>query len=419
MRVLFLHPNFPAQFRHLAPTLAADPANEVVFATTRRDGPELDGVVRARYQASRQSHPDIHPYVRTAERAVLAGQAVLRTADDLRRQGFRPDVVVAHSGWGPAVFVKELFPACRMLTYLEWWFRPGEANLGYLPDEGFDDDDALRNRTNNVQFLLDLAETDWVLTPTRFQADQVPAIFRRRLSVCHDGVDTTWFTPTSPADGGPTPPGGLSVGSLRLPPGREIVTFATRCLEPYRGFPQFMRAAGELLARRPQLEVVVAGRDDVAYGTPLPPGDTWPERMRRELSEAGVDLSRLHLVGPLPYGQYRALLRASTVHTYLTVPFVLSWSMLEAMSTGCAIVGSDTEPVRELIVDGHNGLLADFFDHRAFAARIEELLDDPAKRAALGAEARRTIVNGYDLGDQLGHQIDLIGRLARGELDDC
>jgi glycosyltransferase involved in cell wall biosynthesis len=411
--VLFLHNNCPGQFRHLAPALGRQRGNKVVFGTRRLDARPLDGVTRANYEPSRPAAPDTHGYVRSTEESVLVGQAVVRMADRLRRQGFRPDVVVAHSGWGPGLFVKEVFPEARLLTWIEWYYRGRGANLDFLPDETADADTALKVHTGNSSFLLDLAECDWAVTPTEYQASQLPAMFRRRLSVLHEGVDTAYFTPGSaPARGDRHCPG-LRLPMLDLAPGTELVTYATRGMEPYRGFPQFLRAVDLLLRRRPRAHVVIAGEDRVAYGNRLPPGESWKQRM---LAELDLDPGRVHFVGPLPYGQYRDLLRASSAHVYLTIPFVLSWSMLEAMATGCLLIGSATPPVQEIVEHGRNGLLVDFFDHEALAAQILDALQHAGGYAGLRQAARRTIVERYDLARLLPRQVELIGDLAAGRL---
>jgi glycosyltransferase involved in cell wall biosynthesis len=407
VNVLFLHDNFPGQFRHLAPRLAADPANRVVFGTRRRDAVPLPGVRQVHYEPARRPGPATHAYVRSTEEAVLTGQAVVRMATGLARQGFRADVVVAHSGWGPGLFVKEVFPDARVVNHIEWYYRPHGTNLDFLPDESLDENLPLRVRTANAAFLLDLAEGDWAVTPTAFQAAQLPAIFRQRLTVLHEGIDTDYFAP-APTPGLPH----LDLPGLRLPSGTELVTYATRGMEPYRGFPQFLRAVDLLLRRRPRAHAVIAGEERVAYGTPLPEGESWKTRMLAELD--GLDLSRVHFVGPLPYRDYRQLLRASAAHVYLTVPFVLSWSMLEAMSCGCLLLASATPPVQEMVEDGTNGLLVDFFDHERLAATLDGALEHPTAHAPLRAGARATILERYDVRRTLPRHVRLVEDIAAG-----
>ena len=348
---------------------------------------------------------------------MLTGQAVVRMGQRLARDGFRPDVVVAHSGWGPGLFVREAFPEARVLNHVEWYYRPHGANLDFLPGEPENENLPLRVRTANAPFLLDLAEGDWAVTPTAYQAAQLPPIFRRRLSVLHEGIDTDYFAPHRfpPRPGAPALPGAeLEVAGLRLPAATELVTYATRGMEPYRGFPQLMRAADLLLRRRPGAHLVIAGEERVAYGTPLPEGDSWRRRMLAELVD--LDRTRVHFVGPLPYREYRRLLQASAAHVYLTIPFVLSWSMLEAMACGCLLVASATPPVEEVVTDGRNGLLVDFFDHEQLAATLDRTLERPEAGAQLRDAARATILDRYDQRHLLPRHVALLEDLVAGRL---
>lgn len=402
MRVLFLHRNFPAQYRHVAAALAADNANQVVFGTRESNGASLPGVAQVSYKPAREVRPDTHPYLRSTEDAVLEGQAVFRLCTSLKQKGFVPDLVCAHSGWGPGLYVKDAFPDARLLVYFEWYYRGRGGDADFIDPAAIDDDAALRIRTRNAPLLLDLAHCDRGQCPTAFQRDQFPAMFHPKLSVLHDGIDTAYFKPAANTK--------LVLPGLDLSSAREIVTYATRGMEPYRGFPQFMRAASLLLRERRDLHIVVAGADRVAYSRKLPDGESYKQKMLAEIGDA--DLSRLHFTGSLPYDQYLLLLRASSAHVYLTVPFVLSWSLLESMAAGCLVVASDTAPVREVIADGQTGLLVDFFAPDKIAARIAEALDNPARMAPIRAAARELIVQRYALADLLPRHIALLRDVA-------
>jgi len=397
MRILFLHSNFPAQFRHLARVLARQPGNEVVFGSQAREG-EIAGVRRILFEPARAPRQEVHRYNRVQESAVLMGQAAYRAAIELRRGGFEPDIVYAHSGWGSSLFIREAFPKTRLLSYFEWYYRALNSDVDFLAPGQVSDDDACRLRARNTPILMDLANCDWGVNPTKFQHAQFPALFRERLSVLHDGIDTGFFTPQ--------PGTKLVLPGLDLSRASEIVTYATRGMEPYRGFPQFMRAAAILMRERPGLHVVIAGTDRVAYGPKLPEGQSWRTRMQAELPD--MDSSRLHFAGLLPYTDYLTLLRASSAHVYLTVPFCLSWSLLEAMAVGCPVVASDTAPVREVAEDGRTALLTDFFDHAALARRVGELLDRPAAFAEMRARARQTVEERYALVKLLPRQLQLL-----------
>ncbi|MCW5730834.1 MAG: glycosyltransferase [Alphaproteobacteria bacterium] len=401
MRVLFLHNNFPAQYRFVATALAADPRNRVVFGTTNANG-ELPGVTRVHYKPARAANPATHHYVRNLEEAVLTGQAVYRMALELKRQGFEPDIVCGHSGWGPTLYVKDAFPKTKLLCYFEWFYRARGSDADFVDPASISLDDECRIRTRNAPILLDLAQCDAGLSPTEFQRAQFPEPWASRLHCLHDGIDVEFFSPEPGAK--------LVLPGLDLSHVPEIVTYATRGMEPYRGFPQFMRAVALLQERRPGMHAVVVGDDRVAYGRKLPEGQSYRQKMLEELP--GLDLARLHFTGSLPYPLYRQVLRASSVHVYLTVPFVLSWSLMESLATGCLVVGSDTAPIREMIADNHNGLLADFFSPEHLAERIGEALDDPGRMAPIRAAARQGIVERYALRDLLPRHVRLIREVA-------
>ncbi len=395
MNILFLHQNFPAQFRHLATALSKDPKNRVVFGTNRKQG-SMAGVHKVFYQPSREPHPKIHPYVRPLESAVLEGQAVYRMACQLKKQGnFYPDVVYAHSGWGPGLFIKDLFPKAEYLCFFEWFYHAHGTDSDFDPADPIDEDTEARIRIKNAPILIDLYSCDRGLSPTHWQQQQFPPEFRNKIFVCHDGIDTNFFKPKPNAKLVIEPSKPIACQSpLDLSEVEEIVTYVARGMEPYRGFPQFMEAVAQLQKHRPHCQVVVVGEDRVAYGKRLPDGKTYRQQMLEKLD---LDLTRIHFTGLLPYSQYLKVLQASSVHVYLTRPFVLSWSMLEALSTGCLVVGSKTPPVEEVIQDRVNGLLVDFFSPEAIVERIIEVLDHRDRMQAIRAQARQTILDKYDL----------------------
>jgi glycosyltransferase involved in cell wall biosynthesis len=396
MRILFLHSNFPAQFRHIATALAKDPQHQVVFGTKQAKG-SLPGVHKVLYRVLRSVHPQTHHYVRSLESAVLEGQAVYRMGQALKAQGFIPDVVYGHSGWGTTLFIRDLFPKAKLYGYFEWFYQAHGSDADFDPSEPLDADAEARIRMMNAPILMDLANCDRGISPTQWQQQQFPAESRSKLKVHHDGIDTTFFCP-KPGAKLVLPAIGLDLSHVD-----EIVTYATRGMEPQRGFPQFMEAVALIQQRRPNCHVVVAGDDRVAYGKSLPDGKTYKQLMLEKLP---LDLSRLHFTGSLPYDQYLQVLQASSAHIYLTRPFVLSWSMLEAMASGCLVIGSNTAPVTEVIQHGKNGLLVDFFSPINIADRVDEALmqgggtspcDSTHGLANLRANARETILKHYNL----------------------
>ncbi|MDQ2105336.1 glycosyltransferase family 4 protein [Azospirillum isscasi] len=401
MNIVFIHQNMPGQYKHLAARLAADPANRVVFITKRTDR-EIPNVRRLSYQPSRKPRENAHPYLVSTENAVLHGQAAARLLMGLREEGFRPDVIVGHPGWGETLFVKDVFPNTPYLNYCEFFYRAQGLDVGFDPSVPVNIDTVLRLRMRSTPLLLALESCDRGIAPTEWQRASHPAPFHPKIEVIHDGVDTARLLPDPDA-------------RVILPDGTvltrqdEVLTYAVRNLEPYRGFPSFMRALPRILEARPNAKVLIAGGDEVSYGSAPAKDKTWRAAM---LAEVPVDPARVVFLGHLPYDQYLAVLKVSRAHVYLTYPFVLSWSMMEAMALGCVVVGSDTAPVREVIRDGENGLLVDFFSPQAIADRVVEILKDPGAFAPLGRAARETAVERYDLARCMARQIELIRGMA-------
>jgi len=398
MRILFLHPNFPAQFRHLATALAKNPNNQVVFGTNRREG-SLPGVVKAVYGSSREVRPETHHYVRPLEKAVLQGQGVYRLAEELKQKGFIPDIVYGHSGWGPTLFMQDAFPSATLLCYFEWFYQAHGSDADFDPKDPLTPDDEARIRIKNAPILIDLYSCDRGLSPTNWQRQQFPPEYRSKITVNHDGIDTSYFQPQAGAKLV------LPRINLDLSGVEEIITYVARGMEPYRGFPEFIKTVALIQQKRPNCHVVVVGEDRVAYGKQLPDNKTYKQLM---LEKVSLDLARIHFTGLLPYGEYLQVLQASSVHIYLTRPFVLSWSMLEALSTGCLIVASNTAPVTEVIEDGVNGLLVDFFSPEKICSRVEEALDNPDKMSSIREKARETILQKYDLEQLLPKHLEWI-----------
>jgi glycosyltransferase involved in cell wall biosynthesis len=403
MRLLFIHNNFPAQFRHVAQALARNPENRIGFITQNRTQ-EMPGVTKLIFEPARKARAGTHQYVRQFENAVLEGQAVFRVLQQLKSRGFVPDLVCAHTGWGAGMFVKDIYPDTPLLLHCEWYTRSRGSDLDFDPAYPPDINDMLRYRVSNAAMLVDLDACDGGVSPTHWQRSRFPEAFRPRIDVLHEGIDTAYFAPQPGAK--PEVPG------LDLSSAREIVTYSARGMDAYRGFPQFIEALGHLLERRPQCHAVIVGEDRVAYGPPPPEGNSYKEWM---LAKVPLDSARVHFAGKLPYGLYRQVLRASSVHVYLTRPFVLSWSLLEAMATGCLIVASDTAPVREVMEDGVNGLLVDFFDARGIAGRIEEALEQNERLAHLRERARQTVLERYALAELLPRHLHLLERYAQGQ----
>jgi glycosyltransferase involved in cell wall biosynthesis len=409
MRVLFVHQNFPGQYLHLAPALAAR-GDDVVALAIEGQRP-MPGVRIVHYKPQRGSSGSIHPFVADMETKVIRGEASAMAALELRRQGFLPDIICAHPGWGEALFLKDVFPEAQLLSFIEFYYRTQGADFGFDPE--FAEDEVAsrcRLRMKNANSLLNIDASDWCISPTRWQASTVPERYRDRISVVHDGIDTDRVRPN------PQAVVRLAKSGLALRSGDEVITFVNRNMEPYRGFHIFMRALPEILQRRPNATVLIVGGDEVSYGRRLPPGETWRKRMLAEVGDR-LDMRRVRFLGRIAYPDFISMLQVSAVHVYLTYPFVLSWSMLEAMSAGCLVVGSATAPVQEVIREGDNGLLVDFFAPQHLAETVDRALREPARAAAIRKRARQTVIETYDLRRHcLPRHVALVDAVAAGRL---
>ncbi|MEI6027754.1 MAG: glycosyltransferase [Betaproteobacteria bacterium] len=394
MRFLFIHQNFPAQFVHLAPALVGQ-GHEVVALGTQRPRARMPGVRVLNHRpvppAPADAQGDGFTQEWAAKRARAESAAAAMTA--LKTEGFMPDVVFGHPGWGEMLYARDVFPSSRHLVFAEYYYGTDGGDSFFDPEfqRGPPDLAALqRVRLKNTHLLHALASCDEAVAPTAFQKSRHPAAFLDRIRVIHDGIDTDLFQPNPQASVK------LQQAGVELKPGDEVVTFVARQLEPYRGYHSFMRSLQRLQRLRPHARVVIVGGNDTAYGAQPPAGQTWKGIFLDEVKDA-LDMTRVHFVGQLPHPVLQQLLQVSAVHTYLTYPFVLSWSMLEAMSQGALLVASRTAPVQEVIEHGHNGLLVDFFDHQALADTLADALERRAELQPLRQAARQTVVQRYDL----------------------
>ncbi|ROR03151.1 glycosyltransferase [Desulfosoma caldarium] len=398
MKILFIHQNFPGQFKFLAPALVQHGHTVVAMTMQKTQARTWQGVQLVPYSVSRGTAPHVHPWVRDFETKVIRAEACFRAALRMKAEGFSPEVIIAHPGWGESLFLKDVWPRAKLGIYCEFFYRRHGADVGFDPEfPPSDEGEVCRLRLKNLNNLLHFDLADAGISPTHWQASTFPESFRSKITVVHDGIDTETVVPN--------PRVNLTLnGTLTLTKADEVITFVNRNLEPYRGYHIFMRALPEILRRRPTARVLIVGGNDVSYGA-KPDAQrykglsSWREifvaEVRPQIPDA--DWARVHFLGRIPYRYFVALLQLSTVHVYLTYPFVLSWSLLEAMSAGCAIVASDTPPVREAIRHDETGRLVDFFDVPALANEVCALLDDSAARQRLGAQARAFAQATYDL----------------------
>jgi glycosyltransferase involved in cell wall biosynthesis/DNA-binding CsgD family transcriptional regulator len=382
--VLIIHQNFPGQFRSIALHLWQQP-NIKVIGIGKESAPGIPDFPWIKYKLNKSAFRQTHPYNFRSETAILHGHAVFCILQDLKAKGYQPDVILAHPGWGEALYVKDVFPNTRLIHLCEWYYNLSGADFGFDPEFTNGADDRLKLLTTNAYHLLNLENCDVAVSPTHWQKSQFPKSYQHKIQVAHEGIPTEHLGPDSNA-------------YVKLPNGKTlksgdaVITYVARNLEPYRGFHQFMRALPGLIERHPECEVVIIGGDGVSYGRPPQNAPCWRVKMLEEILQTApaFPVERVHFLGKVPYSLYTTILKISAVHVYLSYPFVLSRSLLEAMATGCAIVASDTAPVKEVLRHGHNGLLVDFFSTNALQHAISMLLTNKSYSLSLRQKAVET-----------------------------
>ena len=378
MRLLVIHQNFPGQFRHLIEAWCRRPGWDV-RGLGRDTAPGLPGFAAlTRYRLARSTRKGQHPYLTTMESAVLHGQAAVREMLKMRQQGFIPDVILAHPGWGETLYAKEVFPNARLIHFCEWFYASEGADIGFDPEFPTTLDDRLRIRTWNALHTLNLEQCDVGVTPTQWQWSRHPQAYRDKIRIIHEGIPTDQLGPDDQA-WIKTPDGTV------LRPGDPVITYVARHLEPYRGFHVFMRALEQVQKRHPNCHALIVGGDGVSYGQRPKDARHWREKILREVQ---LDPKRTHFLGRIPYKNYLRVLQISAAHVYLTYPFVLSWSMLEAMASGCLLIGSDTAPVREIVKPQVNGIQVNFFDTQGIADCMVQTIESPRTFAEFKRQAR-------------------------------
>nr|NJM02838.1 glycosyltransferase [Desulfobacula sp.] len=384
MKILIIHQNFPGQFRHIARDWAAVPGWQVV-GIGQESAPGIPGMRVVRYRLRRPPSTKQHPYLRQMEHAVLRGQAVARILIGLRGKGFIPDVILAHPGWGDTLYARDVFPHSRIIHFCEWYYGTDSADMGFDPEFPSNFDDHARVRTWNALHLLNLETCDQGVSPTIWQRNRHPETYREKIALIHEGINTEYLGPDPKAEF-------TAKNGITLRAGDPVITYVARNLEPYRGFHSFMRALEIIQQKHKQCHSLIVGGDEVSYGRAPSNAANWREKM---LEEVKLDPDRTHFLGRVPYDVFSRVLQVSAAHIYLTYPFVLSWSILEAMASGCLVIGSRTPPVEEVLSSGQNGILADFFDTQAIAEQVIEALESPDRFSGMRSQAVSDIAEKY------------------------
>lgn len=400
MNILFLHRDYPGQFKYLTLALANNPNCNVMFIT-QDSQLDIKGVKKYTFDTIHRKPSNCPKYLKFFDEILGYAEGAAEAAKQIKAQGIRPDVIIGFSFWGLNLFLKDIFPDVPIISYCEWFYNMEGADVGF-DGKTYSEDIWSEVRCKNAHLLVDMCASDVLITPTEWQKSQFPKEFHHKFQVIHDGIDVNTCAPDNNAKF--IIPG----TNIELGINDEVITYGTRGMEPYRGFPQFMEAAEKLLKKRPNAHIIVAGADKNFYGPPLEKG-TYKEYMLKKLN---LNMSKIHFVGDLPFVDFIKLLQISSVHIYSTFPYILSWSVLNAMAAGCCVVASNTAPVKEIIQDNHTGLLFDFYNIDQLVEKVEYALNNQDKMQEIRTNARKFVVDNYSVMDMLQKQVNLISTVA-------
>jgi glycosyltransferase involved in cell wall biosynthesis len=410
VKFLFVHQNFPGQFLHILRHLVTTGSHEIVFITEPNTN-VIPGVRKVPYRKPPTAAPQAHPAARELDGGVRRADAVFKVAASLRALGFEPDIMIGHHGWGEMLNLIDVWPGKPLYGYYEFYYNPERADVGFDPEFPNNSLDYPRIRAKNAINHIALNLGQHGHSPTRWQWSTYPDWAQQRIDLLWEGVDLDICRPQPTQRRKP-----LTIGDMTIKATDKLVTYVSRDLEPYRGFHLMMRTLPLLQRARKDLKVVMVGSDGVSYGVMPQDGTTWRERLMKEVGDQ-IDLSRVVFPGRIPYEQYLALMKRSDAHVYLTYPFVASWSLRESLAMGCAVIGSDTQPVQEFITHGENGLLTSFFDPPGLARSILDLLENKALDAKLRANARAYAEKNLSMDDYIAAYRAAIERLVGRPID--
>ena len=412
-KVLFIHQNFPGQYKHLAPALAKM-KNIEAYSISKEDE-SLPNIKHYKYKIKNTNVPGVNNLAIEFETKMIRAKAVADLCLEMKGDGINPDVILSHPGWGESFLLKEVWPDAKFLNYFEFYYNTKDSDIDFdlkekqRPDYDFNLRSKLRAR--NAPFLSAFEQSDIMISPTEFQKSTAPAIFQDLISVVHEGIDTKLIKPNANAN--LTLKNETNGKIEEITKDNKVITFVNRNLEPYRGYHIFMRSLPDIIKNHPDAYILIVGGDQVSYGA-TPKEGSYKDIYYNEIKNKIPKDNRIRFLGKIPYNTFLNLIALSSVHVYLTYPFVLSWSMLEAMAMEALIIGSKTKPVEEVIKDNKNGLLVDFFDYKKLSLMVTDVLNNPEKYSSIKKEARKTIVDNYDLEKVcLPKQIEIFEKLLK------
>ncbi|EGG94229.1 putative glycosyltransferase [gamma proteobacterium IMCC1989] len=397
-QILFVHQNFPGQYRYLARHYAEEPSWDVFAIGERECVKRQFALIPKNITVLGYDMPPVKnsgvssrvkDFVRHVDRADALETVLLRQKEN----GLSPDVILAHPGWGEAMYLKEIFPQAKLICFFEYYFNTTKNNIDFDPMLSSSLNQKVHYRMSNTASLISLSAADVGVSPTQWQLSTFPRVYRQGIHVIHDGVDTTTV---KPSETGSIELTTIDNRKVRLSSDDEIVSYSVRNLEPSRGFHRYMEALPALQKKRPNAYFVIVGGDEKSYSGAHASGKSWREVMLNEVGDQLV-MDRVLFVGKIPYATLLDLFSITSLHIYMTSPFVLSWSMMEAMACEAPILASRTEPVKEVIKDNENGVLFDYFSADDLVKKANGLLENDLLREKISAEARDYIVKNYDL----------------------
>lgn len=411
MKFLFVHQNFPGQFLHIVRHLVESGQHEIVFIT-EPNANVISGVRKVPYRKPALPAADCHPGSRELDAGLRRADAVFQVAKNLQGLGFEPDIIIGHHGWGEMLSLIDVWPRAPIYGYFEFYYNPERADVGFDPEFPNNPLDFPRIRAKNAINHIALNLGQHGNSPTRWQRSTYPGWAQQQIDLLWEGVDLDVCRPDASQRRRP-----LTIGGMTIKPTDTLVTYVSRDLEPYRGFHTMMRTLPELQKARKDLKVVMVGSDGVSYGVMPPEGGTWRERMMKEVGNR-IDLERVAFPGRVAYSDYLSLMKRSDTHVYLTYPFVASWSLRESLALGCAVIGSDTQPVQEFIQHGETGLLTSFFDPKGLATTVLDLLENKSLNSKLRSNARDYAEKHLSMGDYIAAYRSAIERMTQRPIDD-
>ncbi len=387
MKILFIHQNFPAQYRRLIPALLK--RGDSLVAISQQKTGTIEGVVNLNYSLQRGNLPQQHPWLISVESAVLRAEAVAKRCQQLKNKGYTPDVILIHTGWGEALFIKDIWSDVKVIGFFEYFYPTEKKIANFDPEFPIAQDTLFQFRMKNSLLLSSLESCDIGVTSTQWQHSLFPQAYKNKIVVLHEGINTKIAKPNKKVR--------LHLANIKKIFSKKtpIITFVSRNLEPARGYHRFIRALPIIQKYYPNVHIIIVGGEGNSYSKELKQEKSYKQLFLNEVKDK-LDMSKIHFLGKVSYTSYINILQISTVHVYLSYPFFISWSLLEAMSISCRIVAANTKPIKEVLQNKKSGLLVDFFSTEELVSQVINILHKPEKYRLMGREARKHILKKFD-----------------------